>query len=161
LAQGLAGRQLNRRAVEEKSTPPEGRQDPSGLGRQLLEDMVTAMLHHAERQSVPSLIISRGVAGQGRRLALPGLPSLAGPGPKAGGQAVQQLQHRLLQRCVAFEPLADHQPQDYGQRVDAIVLAQFRLLAEALQEGGGDQSLIQRKHVGLPGWGCGGAQGGV
>jgi hypothetical protein len=149
LAQGWAGSQLDRRAVEEESTLPEGRQEPGGLGRQLLEDVVTAMFHHAKRQSVPRPIIRCGVAGQEPRPAAPGLQAFAGPGPKAGGQAAQQLQHRLLQRSVAFEPLADHQPLDDGQGVDAIVLAQSRLPAEALQEGGGDQPLIQGKHIGL------------
>ncbi len=64
----------------------------------------------------------------------------------------------MLQGRVTLQPLGNHQPEDYGDGVNAIVLAQTGLLNEGNEEGGRDEPLINGKHVGFVSEGMGRVQ---
>jgi len=85
LAQGWTGRELNRCAIEEEGALAESWQDAVGFGRQLLENAIAAGFHDAQRQPVPGLIISRGIAGHRPGFSPRVLQPLTGSGPKLAG----------------------------------------------------------------------------
>jgi len=128
-------RQADGRAIHEESAGSQAGQRSVEMNGELLKDTIAALFHHSERQSVPGIIVSPGVAGWKFAAATPVYKALTGTRPKGVRQTAQEFQNCGLERSQGLHSLEDKQPQDNGDGVDPIVLISKR--GQQLEEGSG------------------------
>ena len=109
----------NRRAVENEGG--RGAWGRPELGHQLFKNAVACFLHDGQRQLLPRLIITAGVAGRLYALFTPIPHPFTGVRPKAGRQTPQQIDDGSFQRRSAVESLGYQEPQHDQGRENSVV----------------------------------------